>query len=258
MRLTDRQSAVANAWVEPVSEASNEHSDQTHGQGAINQGDIDAVLSGGQSAVSDEAQADSANNEETPSTPDGGAASQADIDALLDGAEAAGTALEQEATPPPADEASTQPDTRVDSEGRPFDESAAAMAAAIEEQPAGGPVTSTATQPAPATSEPSLGTGQFELQEFSDSSEVGVDANRVSMLHDVNLRVEIELGRTRMLVEDVLQLGEGSVVELDKLAGDPVDVFVNDRLIARGEVLILNDSFCVRVSEVLSDDPHRI
>jgi len=78
------------------------------------------------------------------------------------------------------------------------------------------------------------------------------------MLNDVKLRVKIELGRTRMLVEDVLKLGEGSVVELDKLAGDPVDVYANDRLIARGEVLVLNESFCVRINEVLSRDPHRV
>jgi flagellar motor switch protein FliN/FliY len=64
--------------------------------------------------------------------------------------------------------------------------------------------------------------------------------------------VKIELGRTRMLVEDVLRLGEGSVVELDKLAGDPVDVYVNDRRVARGEVLVLNDNFCVRINEILA------
>ncbi|MBX9737311.1 MAG: flagellar motor switch protein FliN [Phycisphaerales bacterium] len=73
----------------------------------------------------------------------------------------------------------------------------------------------------------------------------------IDMLGDVNLHVKIELGRTRMLVEDVLRLGEGSVVELDKLAGDPVDVFVNDRPVARGEVLVLNDNFCVRISEII-------
>ena len=55
-----------------------------------------------------------------------------------------------------------------------------------------------------------------------------------------------------------MKLGEGSVVELDKLAGDPIDVLINDRLIARGEVLVLNDVFCVRISEVLSHDPHRV
>jgi len=61
-----------------------------------------------------------------------------------------------------------------------------------------------------------------------------------------------------MLVEDVLQLGEGSVVELQKAAGDPVDIIVNERLIARGEVLVLNDNFCVRISEIVATDPHRV
>ena len=73
------------------------------------------------------------------------------------------------------------------------------------------------------------------------------------MLSDVELDVRIELGRTEMMVEDVLQLGAGSVVELDKLAGDPVDVFVNGRRVARGEVLVLNDNFCIRISEVVDD-----
>lgn len=74
----------------------------------------------------------------------------------------------------------------------------------------------------------------------------------IDLLRDVELNVKIELGRSKMLVEDVLKLGEGSVVELDKLAGDPVDVFVNDRLVARGEVLVLNDNFCVRVNEIVA------
>jgi flagellar motor switch protein FliN/FliY len=74
----------------------------------------------------------------------------------------------------------------------------------------------------------------------------------IDLLSDVNLNVKIELGRTRMLVEDVLRLSEGAVVELDKLAGDPVDVYVNDRHVARGEVLVLNDNFCVRINEILA------
>ena len=78
-------------------------------------------------------------------------------------------------------------------------------------------------------------------------------ATGIEMLGDVELDVRIELGRTEMLVEEVLQLGSGSVVELDKLAGDPVDVFVNGRKVARGEVLVLNDNFCIRVSEVVAD-----
>ena len=57
-----------------------------------------------------------------------------------------------------------------------------------------------------------------------------------------------------MYLEDVLKLKRGSVVTLDKLAGDPVDVFVNGRMVARGEVLVLNDNFCVRVTELLAGD----
>lgn len=79
------------------------------------------------------------------------------------------------------------------------------------------------------------------------------DAGSIDLLRDVNLNVKIELGRSRMSVENVLKLVDGSVVELDKLAGDPVDVFINDRLVARGEVLVLNDNFCVRVNEILQN-----
>jgi flagellar motor switch protein FliN/FliY len=79
----------------------------------------------------------------------------------------------------------------------------------------------------------------------------------LDLLSDVQLHVRIELGRTRMYVEDVLQLGDGAVVELDKLAGDPVDVFVNDRHVARGEVLVLNDNFCVRINEILDPGAER-
>jgi len=78
-------------------------------------------------------------------------------------------------------------------------------------------------------------------------------ADGIDLLNDVELDVTVELGRTEMLVEDVLKLNEGSVVELEKLAGDPVDVFVNGRLVARGEVLVLNDNFCIRVSEIVEN-----
>jgi flagellar motor switch protein FliN/FliY len=73
----------------------------------------------------------------------------------------------------------------------------------------------------------------------------------LALLRDVNLQVKVELGRTLMYVEDVLRLNENSVIELDKLAGDPVDVYVNERHVARGEVLVVNDAFCVRVSEII-------
>lgn len=93
------------------------------------------------------------------------------------------------------------------------------------------------------------------LPSFEGSAAISEVAQPLSMLHDVQLHVKIELGRTQMFVEDVLKLGEGSVVELDRLAGDPVDVYVNNRLVARGEVLVLNDNFCVRVSEIIAEAP---
>jgi flagellar motor switch protein FliN/FliY len=71
------------------------------------------------------------------------------------------------------------------------------------------------------------------------------------MLLDIPLDVRIELGRTKMRLDDILRLGKGSVVTLDQLAGEPLDIYVNDRLVARGEVLVLHDNFCVRVTEVI-------
>lgn len=78
---------------------------------------------------------------------------------------------------------------------------------------------------------------------------VGLDA-----LGDVELDLRIELGRTELLIDEVLKLKQGAVVPLDKLAGDPVDILVNGRIIARGEVLVLNDNFCVRVAEILTPE----
>jgi len=100
----------------------------------------------------------------------------------------------------------------------------------------------------PAASAPQ---GQpFESPVFSNEDS-GTPKEGMDLLSDVHMDVRIELGRTKMYVEDVLKLGDGAVVELDKLAGDPVDIFVNNRKVAKGEVLVLNDMFCVRVSEIV-------
>jgi flagellar motor switch protein FliN/FliY len=93
----------------------------------------------------------------------------------------------------------------------------------------------------------------FRLQDFAGAP-ASSEAATLDLIRDVELDLKIELGRTNMYLEDVLKLRKGSVVPLDKLAGDPVDVYVNGRLIARGEVLVLNDNFCVRVAELISSD----
>jgi flagellar motor switch protein FliN len=76
-------------------------------------------------------------------------------------------------------------------------------------------------------------------------------AHPIDLIGEVEMDLRIELGRTEMRLEEILQLRSGSVVALDKLAGDPVDVFANGKLIARGEVLVMNDNFCIRVTELV-------
>jgi flagellar motor switch protein FliN/FliY len=90
----------------------------------------------------------------------------------------------------------------------------------------------------------------YRLDEFTPAAP-STETATLDLIRDVELDLKIELGRTHMYLEDVLKLRKGSVVPLDKLAGDPVDIYVNGRLIARGEVLVLNDNFCVRVAELI-------
>ena len=72
-----------------------------------------------------------------------------------------------------------------------------------------------------------------------------------AVLSDVDVQVRVELGSSKLNVKDVLKLNSGSVVALDSLVGDPVNVFVNDRLVARGEVLVVHDNFAIRITEVV-------
>jgi len=69
---------------------------------------------------------------------------------------------------------------------------------------------------------------------------------------DVPLKVTVQIGNARMLIRDLLQLGQGSVIELEKMAGEPMDVFIGDRLVARGEVVVVNEKFGVRLSDIVS------
>ena len=79
----------------------------------------------------------------------------------------------------------------------------------------------------------------------------GTDPN-IGIIMDVPLQVTVELGRTRKLIRDILELAPGSVIELDKLAGEPVDILVNGKLIAKGEVVVIDDNFGVRITDILS------
>ncbi|MDR1871613.1 MAG: flagellar motor switch protein FliN [Deltaproteobacteria bacterium] len=77
-------------------------------------------------------------------------------------------------------------------------------------------------------------------------------ARPLDFILDIPLEISVELGRTRMIINDLLQLGQGSVIELSKLAGEPLEIFVNGKLVARGEVVVVNDKFGVRVTDIVS------
>ena len=199
--------------------------------------------------------------------------SQAEVDAAP-----AGDVSEEASSPPPDSQVSTEPakaesdsaaeeaaqaaaaqpeataaDHQPDSNDKPFDEVAAAMAAEIEAaaQQNQTPVAEggSAGHPTPDLS----GATALELEALQEAQgDTDALAQGIGLLNNVELQVKIELGRAQKTVEEVLALGSGSVVELDRLAGDPVDVYVNERLLARGEVLVLNDNLCIRVNEIVS------
>ncbi len=216
----------------------------------FSQDDIDAALAAAEGANTSDASGDAdkpaptaegASDAEAAGGDDIPAPSQADIDAAFAAAESGGG---DEAADDSAATATVNEDgsPKLDSQGRPFDDAAAAMEAAIAEEKAAAEAAAAAIPP---------NAQRLELPDFA-AEEDDSDGQDIGLLNDVKLDVKIELGRANIYIDEVLKLNKGSVVELDKLAGDPVDVIVNDRLVARGEVLVLNDNFCVRISEILT------
>ena len=90
-----------------------------------------------------------------------------------------------------------------------------------------------------------------QLQEISPDI-ISSKASSIDLLMDVSLEVTIELGRTVMSVKEILSLGVGSVIELDRMSGDPVDILVNGKLIAKGEVVVIEDNLGVRITSIVS------
>ena len=90
--------------------------------------------------------------------------------------------------------------------------------------------------------------------QFSELNKKEQDKGSLDMefILDIPLTLTVELGRNRLLINEMLQLGQGSVIELTKLAGEPMDIFVNQRLIARGEVVVVNEKFGVRLTDIVS------
>ena len=96
------------------------------------------------------------------------------------------------------------------------------------------------------------GGGDSVTTSAEDSRLSKTDFSKLKMILDVPLKVSVELGRTKMLINDLLQLGQGSVIELDKIAGEPMEILINDKLVAMGEVVVVNEKFGVRLTDVVS------
>ena len=78
------------------------------------------------------------------------------------------------------------------------------------------------------------------------------DMGNLNFILDIPLEISVELGRARMMISELLQLGQGSVIELNKLAGEPLEIFVNQKLIARGEVVVVNEKFGIKMTDIIS------
>jgi flagellar motor switch protein FliN len=98
-----------------------------------------------------------------------------------------------------------------------------------------------------------------QLESIADAAEGVMQATKgeprtIEFLLDVTLQITVEVGRARMTIQDILQLGQGSVVELEKLAGEPLDIYLNGKQVARGEAVIVNEKFGVRLTDIISPE----
>ena len=92
---------------------------------------------------------------------------------------------------------------------------------------------------------------QPEFEDLQDETNEAVSRD-IDFLLDIPVEITVQLGTARMLIKELLQLGQGSVIELDKLAGEPMEILANSRLIARGEVVVVNEKFGVRLTDIIS------
>jgi len=90
------------------------------------------------------------------------------------------------------------------------------------------------------------------VSDIPEANETTLDKKNLDFILDIPLQVSVELGRTKLLVKDILQLNQGAVVELTKLAGEPLDIFVNSKLVARGEAVVVNEKFGVRLIDIIA------
>lgn len=149
-----------------------------------------------------------------------------------------------------AEQSRANPPTQADGL-KPQDDWAAAMAeqtAAPAAQPAAAPA---APAPAAAPAAPAAQSAAQSVFKPLAGATAGAGAD-IDLIMDVPVQLTVELGRTRLTIKNLLQLGQGSVVELDGLAGEPMDIFVNGYLIAQGEVVVVEDKYGIRLTDIIT------
>jgi flagellar motor switch protein FliN len=129
-------------------------------------------------------------------------------------------------------------------------EAADDWAAAMAEQT--GSAEASAEQPAMEAAAPARRAPTAAFEQFSPGSAKASGTNDIDLILDIPVQLTVELGRTKIAIKNLLQLAQGSVVELDGLAGEPMDVFVNGCLIAQGEVVVVNDKFGIRLTDIIT------
>jgi flagellar motor switch protein FliN len=140
------------------------------------------------------------------------------------------------------------PDKVVNEDDVPEEDAEAAMLAMLEELPQ-----EDSSTPPDDIDFGGTSVSEAKFQQLSQPAGSG-EARSIEMLLDVSLPISIELGRTRMAIADILALGPGSVVELNKLAGEPVDLMVNQKIVAKGEVVVIDENFGVRITQLVTPE----
>lgn len=132
------------------------------------------------------------------------------------------------------------------------DWSSALAEQALAATPAADDWSSALAEQAPAPAAPSTPAGERVFQPLQGSTGAAIAKGDINRVLDVPVQLTAELGRTRITIKNLLQLSQGSVVELDGLAGQPMDVFINGYLIAQGEVVVVNDKFGIRLTDIIT------
>ena len=153
-----------------------------------------------------------------------------------------GESEEKEETPPPAPQPEPQPQPVPQPQPQP--QPATGM-------PMGQPMMGQSMMP--QMMQPDVNVQNVQFQAFNPVMNPALQQENIDLIMDVPLEVSVVLGRTRKSIKEILEFAPGTIIELDKLAGEPIDVMVNQKLVAKGEVVVIEESFGIRITEIIKE-----